>query len=1033
MSLLENIYECADFFLTRTSLSSLEILNSHLNQNRDDLLHFAMNDPVFLEAITIASPTLSRSIHRFIQSTDKNAGELKKIRAGMLKYFLRMSSRATPFGLFSFVWWGKFSDKTHLQFEQSDIKKSIRPDMEWIYSLINLLSKDYSYIRHFKVMTSPFIYEECGKYYLKKLNASTNKEELTSIKHTEFTQKAFSIAKTPIAYLELERKLLSLFSKYDPKKITDCLWDIFQKEYFINELYPEVNKPFNVEKFLLFLSQHKEQMILPECQTALRVLLDFCMLIREYQEAPIGDGMIQLDNLKKVAKQIMETENVIQLDAFKNNGEAFLSQELKRLIEEIASVLCHFSSQQSRLDHISDYHSEFTEKYGLHRLVSISELINPISGLGIPVKGKINESKNHERVHAILSQILSTKQSEIVLDGILTECLTPAKGEVCKSPLSVELFFEILTPSQEHLDKGDYQILLNPLVASAQAGSTFGRFLYLFDQKKTTQLSQLLKREENLLYDVAFVEASFQPLKARTTNVCFHEKSREFQLQFYYRELNHDVVEIQDIYVGANDRGLYLYSRKLQKEIKVVLSTAVNSEFAPPILKLMLDISESEFKQFNCFIFEEFKSFIFLPRARYKNVILSPARWYFTFQNLNLDEDAKVEKVDRAMQEAMRSFGVPDQIFLIEFDNRLLLRRFNSQEYKLLLDHFMLKKELILFECMKCNDYLPVVKSENGHHVSEFVVPLVKKRSNFLPKVFPVHPLNNTIHSKERKQLAGSSHWLYAKLFLPIDFEKEFISHYLHPFVSHLINSAIIDRWFFVRYQEDKHHIRLRLHGHPEILNTQGLLSFSNWMGDLSENQLISEFSFHNYDREIERYGGPDLMDLAEEMFCFDSDFCAYVLKTSENEKMHFKLEWIAAFTILFLLRIFYSNHQSMVYFLSRMEGEMSMLKGCREKLKEFNKIANWIWFNPEHQGKLNDLSSTKNILDALGSLSQQFDRFKTKMDESLNNNRLWNNKDHIVDSFIHMHCNRLLGTNVDLEKKARVIAYAQMASKRSG
>lgn len=1029
--LVENLYECADFFLTRTSFSSLENLQNYSPHAPDDLLNFAINDPTFLEAIAVASPSLSQSIHRFIESTDKNGVELKKISTGMLKYFLRMASRATPFGLFSFVWWGNFSDKTQLQFQNTDIKKSIKPDMEWIYSLISLFVKDYSFIRNFKVVTSPFTYEERGKYYLKKLNAFTNKEELTSINCTEFTQHVFSIANTPIVYSELEEKLLFLFSKFDREKVISCLWDVFQKDYLINELYPKLDEYFNIENFLFSLNRYKGRIVIEECRVALDILSEFYTLFQEYQQTPIGKGITELNKLKKNGQKIAKTENVIQLDAFKNNGNAFLSQKLKPVIEEIASVLFYLSSQSNRLDYISDYHLEFTEKYGLHRLVPISELINPNLGLGLPVQKKNNELKKNQKVQSILSKILSEMPSEIVINDILSECSILAKEEMNKAPLSIELFLEILAPSQEQLDKGHYTILLNPLAASGQAGSTFGRFLYLWNQKKMAQLTDFLKKEEQLLGDSAFVEASFLPLKARTTNVCFYEKSRDFQLQFCYHELGEHTIDISDIYVGANEQGLYLYSKKIQKEIRVILSTAVNSEFAPPILKLMLDISEKQFNQFNCFIFDEFKDFTFLPRVRYKNVILSPAKWHFTFQNLKIDENAKIEEVDRVIRNAMQSFSVPDQFFLVEFDNRLLLKKSHSHEFKLLLDHFMSKKELILFELIKDGDSFPVVKSENGHHISEFVVPLVKKRHQFFKKTFPIHPIESSLSLKERKQMMGSSHWLYAKLFLPAEFEKEFIFYYLHPFVSHLMSNGIIDRWFFVRYHESKSHIRLRLNGKPEILNTQGFLAFSNWMGDLAENQIINEFSLHNYEREIERYGGPDLIDLVEEMFCFDSDFCANILKISENKKTNFKPEFLAAFNILFLLKIFYPNRQSIMGFLSKIESEMSLLKGSREDLKGFNTVVNLVLSDFKVKDNLDKFPSIKEILPLLDSLSQQFIRLKAKMDDCSNHNRLWNQKDHIVDSLIHMHCNRLLGTNIDLEKKARVIAYAQVASKK--
>lgn len=52
--------------------------------------------------------------------------------------------------------------------------------------------------------------------------------------------------------------------------------------------------------------------------------------------------------------------------------------------------------------------------------------------------------------------------------------------------------------------------------------------------------------------------------------------------------------------------------------------------------------------------------------------------------------------------------------------------------------------------------------------------------------------------------------------------------------------------------------------------------------------------------------------------------------------------------------------------------------------------------------------------------LNVYFDHIK-----SLKVEQLHNSKENIIDSLIHMTCNRILGIENELEKKARVLAYS--------
>src|SRR5262249_57327315 len=80
-----------------------------------------------------------------------------------------------------------------------------------------------------------------------------------------------------------------------------------------------------------------------------------------------------------------------------------------------------------------------------------------------------------------------------------------------------------------------------------------------------------------------------------------------------------------------------------------------------------------------------------------------------------------------------------------------------------------------------------------------------------------------------------------------------------------------IDGWFFIRYGEPEWHLRLRLHGRPERLHAQVLPVLQAAAAPLLGDGRLWRLQLDTYQREIERYGGPEGMLLAERLFHADS------------------------------------------------------------------------------------------------------------------------------------------------------------------
>ncbi|STD11456.1 lantibiotic dehydratase family protein [Chryseobacterium carnipullorum] len=131
-----------DEFVVRTPLFSSNDFLKYLGKDEipEAVLKEIYSHPVFQEAIYLASPFLYGEMVKWL-SPEKilSQKENQKIKDTLLKYFSRMSTRCTPFGLFSGVGPGKFttlSDQRNTQNLPADDRlRDTKLDMHFLVSL----------------------------------------------------------------------------------------------------------------------------------------------------------------------------------------------------------------------------------------------------------------------------------------------------------------------------------------------------------------------------------------------------------------------------------------------------------------------------------------------------------------------------------------------------------------------------------------------------------------------------------------------------------------------------------------------------------------------------------------------------------------------------------------------------------------------------------------------------------------------------------------------------------------------------------
>ncbi|WP_312396461.1 thiopeptide-type bacteriocin biosynthesis protein [Chryseobacterium sp.] len=136
----------------------------------------------------------------------------------------------------------------------------------------------------------------------------------------------------------------------------------------------------------------------------------------------------------------------------------------------------------------------------------------------------------------------------------------------------------------------------------------------------------------------------------------------------------------------------------------------------------------------------------------------------------------------------------------------------------------------------------------------------------------------------KRKFIPGSE-WLYVKIYTGIKTADLILEEAVQPIIESFQANKYISKWFFIRYNDPKPHIRIRfLLNHSNHYN-KIIHQLHHVLSEYVESGEISQITFDTYTREIERYG-ENTMEEAESLFNKNSEFTLQCLHYDDEEKI---------------------------------------------------------------------------------------------------------------------------------------------------
>ncbi|HWC27363.1 MAG TPA: thiopeptide-type bacteriocin biosynthesis protein, partial [Solirubrobacteraceae bacterium] len=263
--------------------------------------------------------------------------------------------------------------------------------------------------------------------------------------------------------------------------------------------------------------------------------------------------------------------------------------------------------------------------------------------------------------------------------------------------------------------------------------------------------------------------------------------------------------------------------------------------------------------------------------------------------------------------------------------------------------------------------------------------------------------------TRERLRPPGSD-WLFAKLYCPRNLEDDLLAGPVRSFCQFALGSGLAERWFFVRYSDPEPHLRLRFAGSPERLIGDLFAKVCAWTGELIADGSCRRIAFDTYEREIERYGGVRGVEAAEALFAADSAAVVELLRlTAELATID-----RTALAVLSVDALLEARGLAPAQRLEWYRGEVASRHHSGDDYRARQSALRRLLGDPAGLAGEPAGTALERILAARGAAIVPIG---ARLRELADGGELESSLERLCQSYVHLHCNRLLGAGPPTEQ----------------
>nr|CAA74350.1 EciB protein [Staphylococcus epidermidis] len=937
-------------------INKLEDIQERRDNNEDKYLNKLID---FIFDNELALPLYHANSNLFNMINNYKRKELSKKKKknlilSLYNYITRMIFRATPFGFMSSINIGSIKPNEMTVWNNDTQKYNLDLDNRVLYPLLKNLNKDIKnkiYLRK-----NYYIYKDYTHYYIPyQLNFDkliVNANNNINIERNELSDFIFSNLDS-ILYVDLVDLIKTKFN-VDSKTVENYLDKLIQENFIISELEEVINHK-NKDIYLINFLEKKGVSPTNKYYQMLKSVYQFRVSLKNnYNNKSLNQLMKINETFKKTLG--FDSSNIFKVDFVNKYSEINFKEKDIQNIKKVINMLLHLPENYA--DYLTNYKSEFSEIYGQDEYKNILELLNKNLGIEYTIDNKDNEKfkeniqKSKKNIYSLFSEweykAISENQDIVLTDEKIQSIKSLGEPPV---DASVDMIF---TVTQN--ENSEYIYHLNDELTSAKVTDMYGRFRYLMNEDFEKALNKFP-------HDIGIqkVNSNYKHPNPLIQNV----KNSDY-LSSYSSDFKNYFVFL------GNDLNFYLKNKKDETIFIPKISDMHNTDYSPYIIDFLSKIEKQFIKEY--WSIENYKSsFVFSPRIVYKNIVISPKKWKLT----NFDKMDNYENFKKLFFEKKVELSIPDQFYIINADLKIYIDTQNTWCLELLFKEF------------KKNEHLNIIEVESNLLNNKKIKEVVFSAKSDICQSINIYEENKNNINLPKEILYITDGWLSVNLYYNENNISKLIGDFFYRklFENEIFKNSIK---YFIRYIDDKKHIRLRIK-----INIDEINKVAKILKEMVDINYIKSYKIVPYYRETARYGGKEIIDIVEECFEKDSKIVSkyYADKNfSSDDALYFNIT-----NIVDILSYLTNSIDAQIDILSDISHKKENKKIYRKYKNNLMKIV---------EGDVNKYNIYLNLRKYAYS----------KLKFVLSDKKI-NDKKDIILSIVHMFNNRFIGTDRKYEE----------------
>jgi hypothetical protein len=704
----------------------------------DEDLKVQFRNPIIKEAIFLASPVLFRELKKWETGEILDEKSIKKIRISFLKYLSRLSSRPTPFGLFAGTSLGKIEGidaKIIINLKHS---RNTRLDMNVTGLVIESIEKNIEIKNKLIYFQNTSIYDFCNKlrYVECSYKDGNIKHQIVEIENSEYIIKILNSVKNGANVIEIANSIISL--DISLMEAVEFVYELIDSQILVSELQQTVSGEEDINHIIWVLNKINVPNFFINKIYEIREKL----LIIDYK---IGNEIELYREIIDIIKSIdisFDEKYLFKADLNLQTKENYLNIDIVEQLQDCLVILNKISASNKN-PNLEEFKKAFLERYE-YQDMPLSLVLDEEIGLGYPIrqagddfnplidnldfsigKKEVNDVMSSDFHSLLLKKMIIAVNKESFLIEILESDLANYPLEWGDLPDTFSAITQIV------YENGHKKMTLDYLVGSS-AVIPLARFCYN-DSAINNFANEICAFEKEFNQDKIIAEIVHLPVR-RAGNILMRPSFRDYEIPYLSNSLkksNYKII-LDDILISIQNDEIILKSRKDGKEIIPKLSTSHDySTSTLPVYRFLCDMQLSN-KRFPLwfdwgFLYNEFN---FFPRLVYKDIVLSTAKWKFSFDEIKKNIDiSNPLRVRDSFDVWFKKKKIPQFFYIVEGDNKLLINSHNLTSLEMFLSQIRNKslnviEELIFGDDSICKD------EKNESYINEFIFSFYRKSNN---------------------------------------------------------------------------------------------------------------------------------------------------------------------------------------------------------------------------------------------------------------------------------------------------------------